>query len=378
MTRHPGRRGRGGGFRLVAGADPRNPGIRTDGPRLSSTCPRHLSSGLLDIATIYHEPDVGALARGAQVLGRFPDAERVEVPSHQDIPGLYGNEGNVRDWVQEQARRPRAGHEEEPDRATPTAARATSSRRRRRTAARWPAPTATCPAARGTRTRSRCSSTSSRSSATSSATWRGRAPSRSPTSATPSTGSTTSARTATARWTPLVSDNVRDLVDLFARTPDAKASFATKLVNRELLGYDPRGGTRVRFSLMPDEVARVIDVRTSRIAERIAAHRRLRRGRLRGAPQLQPGDRAGGLARGVGAALRPDRRRHRRGGEAAARLRGHLADAQRRSCTRSTWAGTPGARSCSGAPTSRRPSAARAARRTSATAPAGRAMGHVS
>jgi spore photoproduct lyase len=69
----------------------------------------------------------------------------------------------------------------------------------------------------------------------------------------------------------LVSDNVRDLVDLFARIPNAKASFATKLVNLGLLDYDPRGGTRVRFSLMPAETSKLVDVRTSKIADRIAA-----------------------------------------------------------------------------------------------------------
>ena len=36
-----------------------------------------------------------------------------------------------------------------------------------------------------------------------------------------------------------VSDNVRDLVHLFAKLPNAKASFATKFVNRGLLDYDP-------------------------------------------------------------------------------------------------------------------------------------------
>jgi spore photoproduct lyase family protein len=68
-----------------------------------------------------------------------------------------------------------------------------------------------------------------------------------------------------------VSDNVRDLVGLFARLPHAKASFATKFVNRDLLALDPRGGTRVRFSLMPHDLSRQLDLRTSRISERIAA-----------------------------------------------------------------------------------------------------------
>jgi spore photoproduct lyase len=69
----------------------------------------------------------------------------------------------------------------------------------------------------------------------------------------------------------MVSDNVRDLVDLFARLPNAKASFATKLVNRTLLDYDPQGGTRVRFSLMPGETSKLVDIRTSKVSDRIAA-----------------------------------------------------------------------------------------------------------
>ena len=69
----------------------------------------------------------------------------------------------------------------------------------------------------------------------------------------------------------LISDNPRDLVSLFRRLPNAKASFATKFVNRELLEYDPQGKTRIRFSLMPERIARVVDVRTSPMAERIAA-----------------------------------------------------------------------------------------------------------
>ncbi len=49
----------------------------------------------------------------------------------------------------------------------------------------------------------------------------------------------------------LVSDNIKDLVALFRTLPNAKATFATKYVNRELLDYDPQGKTRLRFSLMP-------------------------------------------------------------------------------------------------------------------------------
>tara|TARA_A100001011_G_scaffold393544_1_gene483621 strand:+ start:1768 stop:2832 length:1065 start_codon:yes stop_codon:yes gene_type:complete len=69
----------------------------------------------------------------------------------------------------------------------------------------------------------------------------------------------------------LLSDNVRNLVNLFTQLPNAKASFATKYVNREMLSYDPQRKTRVRFSLMPQSVAKVVDVRTSSIADRISA-----------------------------------------------------------------------------------------------------------
>jgi DNA repair photolyase len=52
--------------------------------------------------------------------------------------------------------------------------------------------------------------------------------------------------------------------------PSAKGSFATKFVNPDLLSYDPQGGTRVRMSLMPAHIAKLVDVRTSPIAERIS------------------------------------------------------------------------------------------------------------
>ncbi len=69
----------------------------------------------------------------------------------------------------------------------------------------------------------------------------------------------------------MVSDNVSDLVRLFGELPNAKATFATKYVNRDLLTYDPQGRTRLRFSVMPRGVSRLVDVRTSPVEERIAA-----------------------------------------------------------------------------------------------------------
>lgn len=45
-----------------------------------------------------------------------------------------------------------------------------------------------------------------------------------------------------------ISSNVRDLVARFRHVANAKASFATKFVNRALLDHDPQGKTRIRFT----------------------------------------------------------------------------------------------------------------------------------
>lgn len=68
-----------------------------------------------------------------------------------------------------------------------------------------------------------------------------------------------------------ICDNVKDLIALFRTIPNAKATFATKRVNRSLLDYDPQGKTRIRFSLMPEKTAQIVDIRTSSIGDRIAA-----------------------------------------------------------------------------------------------------------
>ena len=69
----------------------------------------------------------------------------------------------------------------------------------------------------------------------------------------------------------LVSDNLADLIAAFREMPTAKAPFATKYVNRELLAADPQGRTRIRFSVMLHADARQLAVRTTPIAERVAA-----------------------------------------------------------------------------------------------------------
>ena len=69
----------------------------------------------------------------------------------------------------------------------------------------------------------------------------------------------------------LLSSNIKRIINLFTNLPNAKASFATKFVNKELLDYNPKRKTRIRFSLMPEKISKVVDIRTSTINDRISA-----------------------------------------------------------------------------------------------------------
>ena len=67
-----------------------------------------------------------------------------------------------------------------------------------------------------------------------------------------------------------VCDNPGFLVREFATMENAKATFATKTVHDDYwLSLDPKGKTRIRYSLMPQTVARYVDIGTSPISERI-------------------------------------------------------------------------------------------------------------
>ena len=57
-----------------------------------------IAGGLLRVEKIYHEPAVRDHERGREILARFPDAQRIEVPSHWNIPQLHGDPGGVADW----------------------------------------------------------------------------------------------------------------------------------------------------------------------------------------------------------------------------------------------------------------------------------------
>lgn len=229
-----------------------------------------LADRLLDIRRIYHEPGIERFARAREVLDRFPDAARIEVPTHQSIPGLYGNEGNVDDWVRIKREVLVLGEKK------------SLSARSNERSSDWIAPSTSngcamsCSYCYVPRRKGYANPITVFANIEKIIGYLERHAARQwiksvPNQCDPVDWVYDIGENSDCSADALVSDNVRDLVDLFGRIPNAKASFATKLVNRELLDFEPCGGTRVRFSLMPQETSRVVDIRTSKVADRIAA-----------------------------------------------------------------------------------------------------------
>jgi spore photoproduct lyase len=59
--------------------------------------------------------------------------------------------------------------------------------------------------------------------------------------------------------------------DFFKNHPKAMGSFATKYVNEKLLEYNPEGKIRIRFSLMPQDYADLLEPNTSSMYEKLTA-----------------------------------------------------------------------------------------------------------
>jgi len=226
--------------------------------------------GLLDVGRIYHEPAVTQYPRGRDILARFPDAERVEVPSHWNIPSLHGNEGSVEDWLRIKrstlvlgvkkglTMRPngRSAHFIAPSTSNGCAmACAYCYVPRRKGFAN--------PISLFVNVEAVCAAIARHAER--------QGPLPVPDQVDPDSWVYDLGENGDLSVDAMVSDTVRDLVALFRDLPNAKGSFATKAVNRDLLGYEPRGRTRIRFSLMPARIARIVDVRTAPIPERIAA-----------------------------------------------------------------------------------------------------------
>jgi len=228
------------------------------------------AGGLLRVEKIYHEPDVVGYARGREILSRFPDAERVEVPSHWNIPELNGDPRGVAHWNRTKKTVLVLGRKKglscrpfyrscdfiAPSQANGCAMACSYCYVARRKGYANPITTFV--------NIEEISASVERHAAR-------QGMKLEETQADPEHWVYELGTNSDLSVDAAVSDNVRDLVALFRALPDAKATFATKFVNRELLDYDPRGRTRIRFSLMPPETSRLVDVRTSPVRDRILA-----------------------------------------------------------------------------------------------------------
>ena len=225
---------------------------------------------LLEVATIHAEPASLASARGQEVLARFPDAEVVEIASHWAIPDLHGDEANVARWVRVKAEHLVLGEKKSltvrpngrsADFIAPSTANGCAMA------------CAYCyvPRRKGYANPITVFTNIDAISRAIARHVAKQGPKPEPNQCDPVDWVYDLGENSDCSVDARISDNVADLVAQFARLDGAKASFATKHVNRDLLALDPRGGTRVRFSLMPRRDAQLLDIRTSSIDERIAA-----------------------------------------------------------------------------------------------------------
>jgi spore photoproduct lyase family protein len=231
---------------------------------------RPVSSRLFDVRRVYAEPAAAASPRGRQVLDRFPDAEVVEVASHWQLPELHGNAGNVDRWVRVKAETLVLG------------VKKSLSARPNGRSADFIAPStangcamacAYCyvPRRKGYANPITVFTNIDQITGYLRRHVARQGPRTQPDQVDPAAWVYDIGENGDCSVDALVSDNVADLIGTFRDLPTAKASFATKYVNRQLLDLDPAGRTRIRFSVMPDRDARLLDVRTSRVDDRIAA-----------------------------------------------------------------------------------------------------------
>ncbi|MCK8787973.1 spore photoproduct lyase family protein [Roseomonas sp. NAR14] len=229
-----------------------------------------LPATLLDIGRIYLEPAAALHPRGAEVLARFPHAERIEVPSHWNIPGLHGEEGDAERWLATKRGTLVLGIKKglgmRPNgRSADFIAPSTSNG--------CAMACAYCYVARR-KGHGNPITLFVNTDAVATAIARHAArqgPKPGPNQVDPRDWVYDIGENGDLSVDAALYGGVRDLVEAFRAMPNAKGSFATKYVNRALLGYEPQGRTRIRFSLMPEAPSRVLDVRASPVAERIAA-----------------------------------------------------------------------------------------------------------
>lgn len=225
---------------------------------------------LIDIDRIFMEPVVSEIQRGKEILEKYADAELIEVPSHWKIPELHGNAGSIDDWIKIKRHtlvlgvkkgltcRPneRSSHFVAPSISNGcTMACSYCYVPRRKGFAN--------PITIFVNIEQICNYISRHAGK--------QGDFFTPDQIDPHYWVYDIGENGDCSVDAAICDNVRDFVALFRSLPNAKATFATKFVNRELLSYDPQRKTRIRFSLMPQSISKIVDIRTSPISERIAA-----------------------------------------------------------------------------------------------------------
>jgi spore photoproduct lyase family protein len=225
---------------------------------------------MLAVREIHAEPGAAASPRGRQILAAFPEAEVVPVDSHWRIPDLHGNKGNAERWVRIKSTVLVLGEKK------------TLTVRPNGRSADWIAPGAAngcamacaycyVPRRKGYANPITVFTNVDRIIARLRRHVTELGPKREPNQCDPTAWVYDVGENNDCSVDALISENTADLVHAFARWPTAKASFATKFVNPDLLLLEPRGRTRIRFSVMPPDDSRLLDIRTSPVEQRIAA-----------------------------------------------------------------------------------------------------------
>ena len=223
---------------------------------------------LLAIKEIYLEPDVRNFARGREILAKYPAAILTEVPSHWKIPELHGFAGSVEDWTRIKRNVLILGTKK------------SLSARPNTRSSHFVAPsqsngcTMSCSYCYVPRRKGYANPISIFVNIEQILGYLQRHSAKQGFMQVPDhiddkywvyeIGENGDCSADAA-----ICDNVKDMMNLFKEVPNAKLTFATKFVNRAMLTYDPQLKTRIRFSLMPHKMSKLVDVRTTPISDRI-------------------------------------------------------------------------------------------------------------
>ncbi|VXB47376.1 spore photoproduct lyase family protein [Arthrobacter sp. 8AJ] len=225
---------------------------------------------LLQIRRIYAQPAALELPRGREIVARWPDADVVLVDSHWNIPDLHGDETNVPRWSRIKTEALVLGIKKSltvkpngrsADFIAPSTANGCAMA------------CAYCyvPRHKGYSNPITVFANIDQIAATLERHATRQGLKLEPNQCDPELWVYDVGENSDCSVDALLSPNVEELVGLFRELPNAKLSFATKFVNQEMLAWDHGGHTRIRFSLMPADLAKSIDVRTSPVVERLAA-----------------------------------------------------------------------------------------------------------